>query len=180
MAAFRFFLALSLILWATPAWSMQGRAPAYRLPERHYNGLTESQWIRLAEDRKSPRRLEAIDALGCMNSKQGISTLLRALKDKSRETRLRAAYALGQYELAWVQVVPPLLEIGAPAVPALVEIAKGPNPNSRRAAIIALGKIGPNAESARPVLTSLLEDADIETRMSAAEALNKIGQKTGR
>ena len=181
MATFRCFLALSLILWTTPAWSFQTRSPAYRKPERHYNGLTESQWIAIAAN-KGSRRGEAIDALGCMNSYQGLSVLLGALKDKSPDIRLRAAYALGQFELAApsVELIPAVLKIGAPAVPALIELAKKPNPATRRAAVIALGQIGPDAESARPALTSLLRDPDPEIRISAAEALNKTHQNTSR
>ena len=117
-----------------------------------------------------------------MNSRQGIPTLLRALKDKSRDIRLRAAYALGQFELVApsVELIPAVLKIGAPAVPALIELTKKPNPRTRRAAVIALGQIGPDAESARPALTSLLRDPDPEIRISAAEALNKTHQNTSR
>jgi HEAT repeat protein len=70
--------------------------------------------------------------------------------------------------------------IGPPAVPKLVEALKSPSVDARRLAVFALGKIGPEASSARPGVTLLLKDADAEVRMVAAESLRKISQETGR
>ena len=57
-------------------------------------------------------------------------------------------------------------------VPALMEMLRDSDPQVRRAAVRALGNIGPYAKPAIPVLTRLLQDQFLHE--AAAEALEKI------
>ena len=62
-----------------------------------------------------------------------------------------------------------------PAVDELIGLLKHENPHARRAAIYAIGEIGPAASKAIPVLEKLLaEDASQQTRI----ALEKVRAKT--
>ncbi len=66
-------------------------------------------------------------------------------------------------------------EIGDPrAIPALVGALKDENERVRRAAAVALGRIGAPAV---PALIGALKDADREVRRAAAEALGRIGDR---
>jgi hypothetical protein len=63
----------------------------------------------------------------------------------------------------------------APAVDELIGLLNHENPHARRAAIYAIGEIGPAASKAIPVLEKLLaEDASQQTR----SALEKVRAKT--
>jgi HEAT repeat protein len=68
-----------------------------------------------------------------------------------------------------------LSRIGEPAVPALVEALKSPDPNIRQQAADTLARIGPAAANAVPALTGLLEDPDPRVKKSAVRALGQIG-----
>lgn len=76
----------------------------------------------------------------------------------------------------WGAAADILARIGAPSVPALIEALKIP---SRRAgAVLALGRIGPDAAAAIPALLALRSDpvrSDPDCRSSVADALGGIG-----
>ncbi len=96
-------------------------------------------------------------------SKNGVPQLIAALGDKNEAGRLNAAYELGA--------------VGAPAVPALIEIwgeasRSGVETESFRHATYALSGIGAPAV---PALIDTLQDENESIRMSAAYALGDIG-----
>ncbi len=68
-----------------------------------------------------------------------------------------------------------LAQIGPAAIPALKEALVDDNPQVRRQAAQALGKMGPDAAPAVSELTHALSDADPTVREAAAQALGKIG-----
>ncbi len=96
-------------------------------------------------------------------AKNGIPQLIAALGDKDEAVRLNAAYELGA--------------VGAPAVPALIEIWREASRSkveteSFRHATYALSEIG---EPAVPALIDTLQDENESIRASAAYALGDIG-----
>ncbi|HTU24605.1 MAG TPA: HEAT repeat domain-containing protein [Pirellulales bacterium] len=69
-----------------------------------------------------------------------------------------------------------LTRIGQPAVPALVGLLDDSNTHVRTEAVIALSRIGPEAQSALPRLIALVEsDPDAEVRKNAVRAIGQIG-----
>jgi hypothetical protein len=65
--------------------------------------------------------------------------------------------------------------IGAPAVPALIDMLQNPDPAVRKKAIEVLGRMGEDAAPAVPALTALLNDPDLAVRKAAARTLGQIG-----
>jgi hypothetical protein len=65
--------------------------------------------------------------------------------------------------------------IGAAAVPALVQILRGPDQQARKKAIEVLGRMGDEAAAAVPDLIPLLDDPDPQIRKSTARTLGQIG-----
>ena len=89
--------------------------------------------------------------------------LVRALKDKDRDARWRAAVALG--------ATPASSEV----VLALVEAIEDPDDTVRWEAVKALGKLGSGAKDAVPALAAALYDEDEIFRRHAASALAAMG-----
>ena len=75
--------------------------------------------------------------------------------------------------------VRPLVKIGLPAVPALVEVLQDEDEVSRRQAIHALGKIGERADREFPVavLVRAIKDDDAIVQLIALWSLLRIGPK---
>lgn len=68
-----------------------------------------------------------------------------------------------------------LARIGKPAVPALVEALRDPNPDLRDQAALALARIGPQAEEAVPDLIAALNDDNEVVRKDVVRALGQVG-----
>jgi HEAT repeat protein len=73
-----------------------------------------------------------------------------------------------------------LVRIGGPAVPALLEVLKGPDKDMRVCVAAVLGKIGPAARAAVPALIRTIEHPDTDRqavvlRSFAIRALGRIG-----
>lgn len=64
--------------------------------------------------------------------------------------------------------------LGAAAVPALMDVSR--DPNARRVAIEALGRIGPDAAASIPVLRSALADPADGVQRAAVVAIGKLGE----
>jgi len=80
----------------------------------------------------------------------------------------------------WQQKVSPeairaLVDIGGPAVPALLEALRDGNCRVRRAAAEVLSRFGGAAEPAVPALAEALTDPDGRVRRAAAKALRRAG-----
>ena len=68
-----------------------------------------------------------------------------------------------------------LIRVGAPAVPAVVELLATSDPRLRSLALSTLWGMGAKAESAVPALVETLADPDPEMRNGAAMALDNMG-----
>jgi len=68
-----------------------------------------------------------------------------------------------------------LIRIGEPAVPALVNLFKSPNPTVSGDAFNSLCALGPKAHDAIPLATKMLRDPTIEMRVRGALLLGRIG-----
>ncbi len=76
-----------------------------------------------------------------------------------------------------VSAMESLVNLGKPAVPALIQALKDKNPSVRSSAAIALGKMGVLATPAVPSLSNALQDENLEVRRNAAIAMGKLGRK---
>jgi HEAT repeat protein len=98
------------------------------------------------------------------NASNAVPALIERLKHEKVPRPLRetpvAALALGQ--------------IGAAAVPALIETLASSNPRVRTSAALALGYVGPQASGATPQLVDLLSDSDGDVRRAATLSLGTI------
>jgi HEAT repeat protein len=121
--------------------------------------------LKLLKDEKSQVRCEAAEAVGRIRGgadpAAAIAALLDLLLREDRVTGNSCAYAL--------------VEIGEPAVPALVQALESKT-TAREYAVIALQEAGPPAKAAVPALIRRLqEDDDPHVRSPSAYALGRIG-----
>ena len=125
--------------------------------------------------------------------------LRAALRDRSRRQRSAYAHALGLIGAEAGEGVPLLMQVlrepegsdsflycrtaqglagfGAPAKPAipqLIGLLKHPVPDTRSAAALALGKLGPESKVAIPELSAMAKGDDSPAE-AAREALKKLG-----
>ena len=68
-----------------------------------------------------------------------------------------------------------LILIGKPAVEPLIEVLGGKQTEARKYALVALGKIGPNAKAAVPAIDKCRSDSDPAVQKLAEQALKQIG-----
>src|SRR6516165_4913011 len=131
---------------------------------------------RLIEDLSNPdpdERVSSALALGNMaagskrdveRAKPAVPALARAMKDKNKEVREFAAFALGN-----IRADPGTL------VSALTEGLQDKESSVRKRSAEVLGGFGGDAQSAVPVLVEALGDQDDDVQRQAAEAIGKIG-----
>ncbi len=127
-------------------------------------------------------------AKACPQAKRAVKPLVEAVSDPVREVRESAVRALSTFgpETA----VPPLIEafkdeneeaeqglqrIGQPAVPALVELLRHPDPSMRARAADSLSHYDYLAAEALPVLREVCRDSNADVRCMAAQALGWVG-----
>ena len=132
-------------------------------PEPTYRGKPARFWLEQLRDTDSKFRIEALEALGNLASKNKdlIPVLVSALKEPNYKISSTAGKGLAR--------------LGAEVVPTLVEIIKTRKSPEAYAAAEALAKVGPGAKSALPFLTEMLKDKDTSLRSVAAAALGAIG-----
>ncbi|NLX08330.1 MAG: TIR domain-containing protein [Chloroflexi bacterium] len=144
-------------------------------------------------------RITAAQRLGEIGDRAAVPGLLRLLRDDDWRVRDTAAQALGKMKVA--AAVPGLLEalrlgrpgpfgggssssnvswaireIGAAAVPVLIDALGDEDPRIRQFAAEMLGEIG-GADGVAP-LASALHDAEGRVRWQAADSLGKLGTVT--
>jgi HEAT repeat protein len=68
-----------------------------------------------------------------------------------------------------------IVRVGEPAVPALIEMLKSPEPAHRTTAASTLFGMGYKAREAAPALGEALADPEVDVRMGSAMALESIG-----
>ncbi len=156
---------LGVILWW--GWDVQG--PSLSAAEPHSE---IAQHLHALQDEDYHVRWQALEALGKLgpDSAPAVPALIDALDDEY--CRYRAIHVLGQIGSA-----------AAPAVPMLVDRltvtlanAEYRDRETEVAGIIwTLGRIGPPAMAALPVLRQALRDADSNIRYEAAHAVGELG-----
>jgi HEAT repeat protein len=130
----------------------------------------------LIEDLSNPdadERVSGALALGNMaaggkrdveRAKPAVPALARAMKDKNKEVRESAAFALGN-----IRADP------GTSVLALMEGLKDKDPSVRKRSAESLGGFGRDAQPAVPALVEALGDQDDDVQRQAAEAIGQIG-----
>ena len=96
-------------------------------------------------------------------SKESLAALIHAFADSEKSVRLEAVAAV--------------VEIGKPAVPALIEGLDASDDQIRRHAALTLAKLGPLAADAIPALEQHLDDPDEQVRELVAVALKIVGPR---
>ena len=115
------------------------------------------------------RAARALDLIGPV-AQAAVPALVEAMRDREARVRVQAAEALWQVARDPASV----------AVLAEVLREKDLTPEDHRWAAQALGRIGPPARAARPILTELTRAGDFVLRSTAADALQKIDPEAAR
>ncbi|HKB02576.1 MAG TPA: FG-GAP-like repeat-containing protein, partial [Gemmataceae bacterium] len=135
------------------------------------------QLIQALEDKEVFLRMNAAIALFRLKeeARPAVATLIRGIKDDENHTNLGGftftiqeimTLALGRASAGTEEGVPTLIEI----------LTQGATVELRRAAVRALGEVGPPSKPAAPHLRALLKSHNAETREAAAESLKRIGE----
>src|SRR5262249_36878930 len=108
----------------------------------------------------------AATALGDLGpaAKEAAPILREMLKDEGRTARVQSALAFWQIEGDLKGTLPVILEV-------LMDRSPG---HHRNTAAFILGRMGPAAREAIPVLREAAQDPDVVVRTQALEALRKI------
>jgi HEAT repeat protein len=184
--------ALAFLLISPP---VQAAAPLDSEPS--YHGKRLKQWVELSRDEDPKVRLRAVVhvGLGPFN-KAAVPALRKSLRDEDRTVRLAAIVALGEIGTeaaeaaddlgarlkeedpdACVKICEALANFGSAGVPALMDALKDDNREVRRAAVIALSEMGPDAKAAGPVLAAIFRHIDSKSPYNEAkQALMSIGE----
>jgi HEAT repeat protein len=185
-----------LILLILGGWLQPARAD-----EPHtFWGKTVEGWIAVFRDTSSTdvQRRQAVHALGCFGpeAQAAVPDLIEAVRrGQLKDEAVGALVQIGAGDEVTVPVLiqqllgrwwqlpfgqNSLIHVGAPAVPALLEILNGPNQDVRGCVAATLGRIGPPARAAVPSLIRAIEQADGRPDReflirSAVQALGRIG-----
>jgi HEAT repeat protein len=126
--------------------------------------------VSLCQDKNVYVRLYAAQALGNLGDERGVAALVFLCQDKDEQIRRYAAEALGNLGKADPSVVSMFV---------LECKNKAGYGNFRRYAAEALGNLGKADPLVISVLLSLCQDNDLEVRVFAAQALDKLGDERG-
>ena len=169
--------------WYAISWEEDERV----IPENVVSAL-----IQATEDADASVRAEACQTLGLLISRQVadksadgvVAALVKALTDEGAAKRKGVSYAVTSVQSEACRALGRCGAKAAPAVPALIELVRrepkreesisrfGRLLGAQRAAIQALGEIGPAAEAAVPVLEAL--DTNPNHRLEVHRALSQI------
>jgi len=139
-------------------------------------------------------RAEAAHSLGEMRVKRAKNDLIQALRDKNIEVRLEATWAIGHmgfvdtlplimesmsrfFKIAALRMDAFIFEMGAPALPLLLDLCKHPEQEIQLLAIHLVGEF--KDPGTLGVLLSLLDSQDLEIRLAACKAIGSIGEPSG-
>ena len=172
-----FLALLAVCLGATLAHAQTGGAatPTYAdQPLSHWQGLL-ARHVGQDSDADKEQSRRAAQALGSFgpDAQAAVPLLVQALQSPSTEVREFAVDALGRIGREPSSVVPAILA-EADLPPEHVNYAL--LAAFRRSAAIALGRFGPAAAAAEPMLTKALQDEDRLYRVQAALALWRISR----
>lgn len=132
--------------------------------------------------------------LGQMRVKRAKSNLIEALGDKSIEVRLEATWAIGHmgfvdtlplimesmsrfFKIAALRMDAFIFEMGAPALPLLLDLCKHPEWEIQLLAIHLVGEF--KDPGTLKVLLPLLGSQNLEIRIAACKAIGSIGDPSG-
>lgn len=179
---------IQIDLLKDPDWAVR-REAAITLGEMGDERCVEPL-VRALRDGDWQVREVAIEAMGMVGS-PAVDSLIRLLRDW--DVRKYAIRSLGKIKDERVldplisqlrndefneDATEALVELGSPAIEKLVAALKDKDENTRKQAVIALGRI--KDTSALDPLIEMLKDTDWFTRLTAAAALEKIGDERGR
>ena len=140
---------------------------------RHY--ILEPWYLHRLQSEDPSVRAEAAKRLGQIKSVDAIPLLAEALvKHDQLHTITSVATGKREVYIKPTSISAALVEIGEPAVPALIQLLKHDNPLGRAYAASALRRIGEDANAAVPLLTDLLDDKEKTVAEAAARALADI------
>ncbi len=129
--------------------------------------------VPVLKDADADVRIAAIDALVWIGrQKDGV---MPALTGMLRDPEPRVQRAAASQLTSQAVFDPNRPDPAVSAVPTLMELARDKDYPSRAAVVAALGRIGPDADVAVPVLTAALKDTD--ARLAAAGAILQYGAK---
>jgi HEAT repeat protein len=151
-----------------------------------------SRLCELLQSENADHRWWAARALAALGTPSAVSLLIETLSDPDPD--LRACAALGLGALAAPEAASPLaklladesayvgriagnalLQIGAPAVPVLIEALRSPSPAARAGAARALIPLAEHGHDAIPALFAALDDDSALVTHYAQEALWRMG-----
>lgn len=132
--------------------------------------------------------------LGQMRVKGAKNDLIEALRDNNIEVRLEATWAIGHmgfvdtlplimesmshfFKIAALRMDAFIFEMGAPALPLLLDLCKHPEQEIQLLAIHLVGEF--KDPGTLKVLLSLLDSQDLEIRLAACKAIGSIGDPSG-
>jgi HEAT repeat protein len=139
--------------------------------------------------------IAAFGPAAAAQEKDALTRHLQGLASRNREVRRAAAWHLGAHGTAAKAAVPALgkvlradpdaavanqaalalAQIGWPAVDALSEAVRKGSPAAKNQALLALGRMGPQARDALDLLRDVLREGKPAERVLAASALGEMG-----
>jgi len=139
-------------------------------------------------------RATAAHSLGEMRVKRAKNDLIEALGDKNIEVRLEATWAIGHmgfvdalplimesmshfFKIAALRMDAFIFEMGAPALPLLLDLCKHPEWEIQLLAIHLVGEF--KDPGTIEVLLPLLDSQNLEIRLAACKATGSIGDPSG-
>jgi len=159
-----------------------------------FSGIADKEIWTLRRSRFWWLRAVAAHNLGQMHVKGAKGDLVQALRDKSIEVRLEATWAIGHmgfvdtlplimesmshfFKIAALRMDAFIFEMGAPALPLLLDLCKHPEQEIQLLAIHLVGEF--KDPSTVEILLSLLDSQDLEIRIAACKAIGSIGYLKG-
>jgi len=159
-----------------------------------FSGIADSEIRTLRRSWFWWLRAAAAHALGQMRVKRAKSNLIKALGDKSIEVRLEATWAIGHmgfvdtlplivesmsrfFKIAALRMDAFIFEMGAPALPLLLDLCKHPEWEIQLLAIHLVGEF--KDPGTLKVLLPLLDSENLEIRLAACKSIGSIGDPKG-
>jgi RNA polymerase sigma factor (sigma-70 family) len=149
--------------------------PAITKEQLRYGGKSFDEWRRvLLIDLKPEMRVEAINALSTFGPNGYASEAITAILEVMRTYQDLSGRDQDALKVSDAGVKG-IARIGAAAMPALVSELQHGKRNSRQFAVLALLALGQSEpKAALPVLSKALQDADVEVRREAVQAVRQL------
>ena len=159
-----------------------------------FSGITDKEIRTLRRSWFWWLRAASAHNLGQLRVKRAKNDLIRALSDKNIEVRLEATWAIGHmgfvdalplimesmshfFKIAALRMDAFIFEMGAPALPLLMDLCKHPEWEIQLLAIHLVGEF--KDPGTIEVLLPLLDSQNLEIRLAACKATGSIGDPSG-